>query len=114
MAILKSKEIAKMNEKEIHEKLKELKSDLIKSRVPAKKVGKGTREIKRTIAKLLTKINQDDIFGKSSEKVKFKTIDSDKQDIIRFIKWLKDMGMYKSDKKYTESQIFEMYLEALQ
>jgi ribosomal protein L29 len=54
MAILKSKDIAKMNIKEIDEKLNELKIDLIKARVPTKKISKGVREIKRTIAKLLT------------------------------------------------------------
>jgi hypothetical protein len=42
--------------KDIHQKIE----DLIKSRVPSKKVSKGAREIKRTIAKLLTmkKINE--------------------------------------------------------
>ena len=55
MAILKSKEIAKMSENEIQEKLKELKMELIKNKINAAKGGKlKTREIKRTIAKLLT------------------------------------------------------------
>lgn len=60
MAIIKSKELMKLNNKEIEEKLEELRTDLIKSRVPSKKVSKGAREIKRTIAKLLTmkKINE--------------------------------------------------------
>jgi len=60
MAILKSKDIAKMNLTEINEKEKELNLELVKSKIATKKTGKGTREIKRTIAKLLTfrKINE--------------------------------------------------------
>lgn len=57
MAILKSKEIAKMNEKDINVKIDELKIELIKARVNVKKGGgakSNIREIKRTIAKLLT------------------------------------------------------------
>jgi len=55
MVILKSKEIAKMNAKEIEEKIKELKMELVKERVSAAKGGKlKTKEIKRTIARLLT------------------------------------------------------------
>ncbi len=61
MAILKSKDVAKMTQKEIAEKLEELKLELLKSRAATKKTGKSnTREIKRTIARLLTikKINE--------------------------------------------------------
>ncbi len=55
MAILKSKEVAKLNSKEIEEKIKELKMELIKEKVSAAKGGKlKTKEIKRTIARLLT------------------------------------------------------------
>jgi ribosomal protein L29 len=55
MAVLKSKEIKKMNEKEIGEKIKELRFELIKNQVASNKGGKiKTREIKRTIARLLT------------------------------------------------------------
>lgn len=55
MAILKSKDIAKMDEKEINEKISELRMQLIKSHAESKKSGKSnTKEIKRTIAKLLT------------------------------------------------------------
>jgi ribosomal protein L29 len=53
MAILKSKEIVKMSENEINEKLKDLKIELIKSRVSANKSGK-VNELKKTIARLLT------------------------------------------------------------
>ncbi len=55
MAILKSQDIAKMNEKERTEKIKDLKMELIKEKVGAGKGGKlKTREIKRTIARLMT------------------------------------------------------------
>jgi len=55
MAILKSKDIAKMSEKERSEKIKELEMQLIKDRVNLNKGGKiKVREIKRTIARLLT------------------------------------------------------------
>lgn len=55
MAILKKKDISKMSEKEIQEKIKDLKFELIKNQVSS---GKGkklqTNEIKKTIARLLT------------------------------------------------------------
>ncbi len=55
MAILKSKDIARMSEKEKQEKLRELKLELIKANVAANKTGKiKIKEIRRTIAKLLT------------------------------------------------------------
>ena len=55
MAVLKSKEIMKMNGKDIEEKIKELRFELIKNQVASSKGGKlKTREIKRTIARLLT------------------------------------------------------------
>ena len=55
MAILRSKEISKMSNKEREEKLKELKMELIRANVAANKTGKiKINEIRRTIAKLLT------------------------------------------------------------
>ncbi len=55
MAILKVNEMNKMSHKEIEEKLKELKMEMVKSKVNAHKSGKiQTKEIKRTIARLLT------------------------------------------------------------
>ncbi|MBS3075500.1 50S ribosomal protein L29 [Candidatus Pacearchaeota archaeon] len=55
MAILKSKDIAKMSETEIEEKTKELRMELMKNKINAAKGGKlKIREIKRTIARLLT------------------------------------------------------------
>jgi large subunit ribosomal protein L29 len=61
MAILKSKDIEKMSENEIQEKIKELKMELIKNKINASKGGKlKTKEIKRTIARLFTinRLNQ--------------------------------------------------------
>jgi len=55
MAILRSKEIHKMSDKEREEKLKELRLELIKANVAANKTGKiKINEIRKTIAKLLT------------------------------------------------------------
>ena len=55
MAILKTKEIAKMSEKDIKEKIKDLRLELIKSKVNSGKGGKiKIREMKKTIARLLT------------------------------------------------------------
>ena len=55
MAILKSKDIRKMTSNEIEEKIKELNMELVKEKVSAAKGGKlKTKEIKRTIARLLT------------------------------------------------------------
>ena len=55
MAILRSKDIAKMTRKEQEEKLKGLRLELIKANVAANKTGKiKIKEIKRTIAKILT------------------------------------------------------------
>lgn len=55
MAILKAKDIRKMNKKDIDEKVKDLRMELIKNRVASSKGGKlKTKEIKRTIARLLT------------------------------------------------------------
>ena len=55
MAILRSKEIAKMTDKEKENKLKELRLELVKANVSANKTGKiKINEIKKTIAKILT------------------------------------------------------------
>jgi len=70
MAILKSKDIAKMNEKEINDRMEELKIELIKAKVGGKKTGKmaDSQEIKRTIAKLLTFKRQIEIKNKAEAK----------------------------------------------
>jgi len=55
MAILRSKDISKMSEKERTEKIKDLKSELMRERVSLAKGGKmKVKEIKRTIARLHT------------------------------------------------------------
>ena len=55
MAILKSKDISKMSNKEREEKIGDLKMELIKEKINLSKGGKiKIREIKRTIARLLT------------------------------------------------------------
>jgi ribosomal protein L29 len=65
MAILRAKDIKKMTTSEITDKLKDLKIELIKAKV-GKKTGKvSQREIKRTIARLLT-------FKKTEKEVKTK------------------------------------------
>jgi len=61
MSILKSKDIRKLNPKENEDKIKELKMELIKEKVSAAKGGKlKSKEIKRTIARLMTinRLNQ--------------------------------------------------------
>jgi ribosomal protein L29 len=54
MAILKIREITKMNAKEIGDKLSELRMQLVRSGVTANKANAKTKEIKRTIARLIT------------------------------------------------------------
>jgi len=55
MAVLRQKDITKMDNKEIEEKIKELKMELVRNQVNANKGGKiKTREIKKTIARLFT------------------------------------------------------------
>jgi len=55
MAILKSKEIRRMGKNEKEMKLKELKMELIKSRAKSSQgTSSKSREIKKTIARLLT------------------------------------------------------------
>ena len=54
MALLKFKDIKKMNKKQIEEKLNELKMELIKSNVTANKANAKPKEIKRAISRLLT------------------------------------------------------------
>ena len=55
MAILKNKDIGKMTNREREEKIKDLKMELLKEKVDLGKGGKNKiREIKKTIARLLT------------------------------------------------------------
>jgi len=61
MALLKYKDISKMDKKEREEKLKDLKLELIKASLPANRTNAKTKEIKRAISRLIT-------FSKSSAK----------------------------------------------
>lgn len=54
MAILRSKQIKAMPEKEMEKKIHELKLELMKETKPGQGASIKTREIKRTIARLLT------------------------------------------------------------
>ncbi len=55
MAIVRAKDAAKMAEAERNEKIKELRKELIKTKVGSKQVSKlQPHEIKKTIARLLT------------------------------------------------------------
>ncbi len=55
MAILKYREIKRMSEKDRTSKIKELKIELAKNKANASKSGAGkTKEIKKTIARLIT------------------------------------------------------------
>jgi len=55
MAQLKSKDIKKMKKEEIGKKLKELRLELVKSKVSASKTGSAKiKEIKKMIARILT------------------------------------------------------------
>jgi ribosomal protein L29 len=56
MAILRAKDIKNMKDDERKKKIKELKLELVKSQATASQGGSNkTREIKRTIARLMTK-----------------------------------------------------------
>jgi ribosomal protein L29 len=54
MALLRFKDMEKMNESERETKLKELKFELAKSGVTANKANAKTKEIKRAISRVLT------------------------------------------------------------
>lgn len=60
MALLRRKEIANMPDKDLRDKLKDLRTELIRlnaQRSTRQNVGK-VGEIKRTVARLLTKLNR--------------------------------------------------------
>jgi len=65
MAILRYKDISKMDAKEKEVKLKDLRLELVKASVTANKQNAKPKEIKKSIAKLLT-------FNKSNTGVKVK------------------------------------------
>ena len=58
MAILRSKQIKSMPAEEIKKKIQELRFELMKETKPGQGASIKTREIKRTIARLLTQAHQ--------------------------------------------------------
>ncbi|MBS3091734.1 50S ribosomal protein L29 [Candidatus Pacearchaeota archaeon] len=54
MAIIRKKDISKMSNDEIKAKLAELRFELVKAGVTANKQNAKTKEIKRTISRLMT------------------------------------------------------------
>jgi ribosomal protein L29 len=78
MAIIKAKDAKKMTNLERNEKIKELKVELIKARLSNKKTTKlNAKEIKRTIARLLTFNNA------NKEKVEPKAIIKKEENKVR-------------------------------
>ena len=57
MAILRSKQIKAMPEKEMEKKIHELRLELMKETKPGQGASIKTKEIKRTIARILTYLN---------------------------------------------------------
>ncbi|MBI5148860.1 50S ribosomal protein L29 [Candidatus Pacearchaeota archaeon] len=73
MAIIKKKEIKNMAKEELEKRLLELRIELIRVRAQksSKTAGTKTKEIKRTIARILTRIKQKDLESlKQGEKKK--------------------------------------------
>ena len=66
MAILRVKDIKKMEKKEREEKLKDLRFELTKANVTSQKTNSKTKEIKRAISRLITFQN---FLKKESEKI---------------------------------------------
>lgn len=54
MAIIRAKEVVKMSQQERDSKLSELRLELVKGQVAAKKATAKTKELKRAVARLLT------------------------------------------------------------
>jgi len=57
MAILRAKEIKAMSKEDLNKKLEELKLESIKAAKPSHGSSIKTREVKRTIARILTRLN---------------------------------------------------------
>ena len=57
MAVLRSKEIKGMSKQDLTKKLEELKLESIKAAKPSHGSSVKTREVKRTIARILTRLN---------------------------------------------------------
>ncbi len=60
MAIIRKKELKNMNEEELKERLDALRIELMKeeSKIASKQASQKRREIKKTIARILTMLNQ--------------------------------------------------------
>ena len=56
MAILKMKDISKMNDEDLNSKIAELKLELIKANVAGNKTNAKTKEIKKAISRINTAI----------------------------------------------------------
>jgi len=54
MAVLKYKDITKMGDKALEEKLKDLRLEIVKANVNANKTNAKTKEIKKAIARIIT------------------------------------------------------------
>ena len=54
MAVLKSSEVKKMNDKEMEEKMQDLRMELVRANVTANKSHAKTKELKRAISRILT------------------------------------------------------------
>ncbi|MSS74103.1 50S ribosomal protein L29 [Candidatus Pacearchaeota archaeon] len=67
MAILRAKDVSKMDAKSRAEKLKDLKMELVKSSVTAQKAKGKTKEIKKAIARIFT-FNASEKFGTLKKK----------------------------------------------
>ena len=59
MTRLKTKDIKKMSKEDRNKKMEELKFELVKSKVNAQKGSSKTKEIKKTIARILTLNNKE-------------------------------------------------------
>ena len=55
MALIKKQDLVKMNAQDITAKIKELKFELARSHVTAHRATSKTKEIKRTVARLMTR-----------------------------------------------------------
>ena len=58
MAILRFKDVQKLSDKEVKDKLRDLRLELVKSNVTANKSGAKVKEIKRAVSRILTHLNK--------------------------------------------------------
>ncbi|MBU0907586.1 MAG: 50S ribosomal protein L29 [Nanoarchaeota archaeon] len=74
MAVLKNSEVKKMSDKELNDKLTDLKAELTRGSVTANKANAKTKELKRAISRILTAMNakKSQIRLNSSEKKELK------------------------------------------